>query len=380
MKKIIFGLLTIFLVMMLAGCGLGKDNTLPPSQLVNFQPVLQLNALWAQSAGSGSSGYYLRLLPAANNNTIFTASYNGVISAISAQTGKVAWTVSLKENVTSGVAAGNNAVYVGTEEANVYALSQQDGHVLWKQAVSNEVLAPPQYADNTVIIETISGTLTALSAVDGHRIWRFDQSVPSLILHAAGQPQVADGIVVAGFSNGELTALNLKNGRVMWDQHVAYPTGDNPVSQMVDVTVTPVIVGDAVYAATYQGKVSGYNLQTGQELWEHNISSYSGIAASRTQLFVSDASSRVWAFDTDSGEVDWKQIHLLGRQITGPVLYSGNVVVADRYGYLHVLSAQDGHFLGRINLGDGALAQPILYANNLYVYTESGKLIAVTMK
>ena len=92
---------------------------------------------------------------------------------------------------------------------------------------------------------------------------------------------------------------------------------------------------------------------------------------------MADASSKVWAFDEDSGAVNWRQNSLLGREITGPVIYNNALVVADNYGYLHFMSLTDGHFLARVSIGNGALAQPISYAGNLYVYTSNGKLIAI---
>jgi outer membrane protein assembly factor BamB len=101
------------------------------------------------------------------------------------------------------------------------------------------------------------------------------------------------------------------------------------------------------------------------------------MAATTSQVFVSDADSNVWSFDEGTGAVDWKQAHLLGRKITGPVIYNGNLVVADGYGYLHFMSLADGHFVERIEIGAGALAKPIVYRGNLYVYTASGDLIAL---
>ncbi|OGT30959.1 MAG: outer membrane protein assembly factor BamB [Gammaproteobacteria bacterium RIFCSPHIGHO2_12_FULL_35_23] len=378
MKRLGLLIICLTLISLLAACGLGTDNTMPPSPLVQFQPTLQTNVLWSHNVGDGNGGYYLRLVPAASNGVIYAGSHKGVVTALDAKTGAVLWQVSVKQSITSGlVAGGGNAIYFGTGNAKLFALSMQNGQVLWKTAVADEILAQPQYVNGTVLVHTLSGNLAAYSAQDGHRIWSFDEDVPSLILHAAGQPQIAGNMVIAGFANGELVVLDINSGQVIWEQHVAYPTGDNPISQMVDITVNPVVVNGVVYAATYQGQIAAYSLDNGQLIWKHKISSYAGITANQSQIFVSDAKSRVWAFDEEAGAVNWRQLQLLGRGITGPVIYNDALVVADSYGYLHFMSLADGHFLARVSIGNGALAQPISYLGNLYVYTSTGTLLAI---
>jgi len=378
--KVLQCLFSLVVIGLLAACTLGKDNALPPSPLVKFTQTLQARLLWSQSTGNGAGGYYLRFIPAGDQGMVFTASRDGLVSAINAKTGQVVWRVQLRHQISSGVAAGGGGVYVGTDGAELIALSEKNGHVLWQHNTDSEALAPALYAGGRVIVHTISGSLSAISAKTGARLWRFDQSVPSLILHAAGQPQVAGGNVIAGFSNGELSVLNLYTGKLKWEQHVAMPAGDNPVTQMVDITVNPVVVDGVVYAATYQGQIAAYSLDNGQLIWQHQISSYAGIAANQTQVFVADATSNVWAFDENSGGVNWKQTNLQGRQITGPVIYHNALVVADRYGYLHFMSLRDGHFLARMSIGQGAISQPVVYRDVLYVYTSNGNLLAIHTK
>ena len=381
MKRITLIIVGVLTALMLAGCSpLGHDNTTPPSKLVNFKSTVNVQTVWKSSIGYGDVGFYLRLVPTAANGKIFAASHNGDIRAYNAATGQQLWAVNVHQNITSGAVAGDGKVFVGTGTAQLVAVSQKTGHMIWHRNVSGEVLAQPQYAKGIVIVHTMAGTLSAFSSDDGHRLWRFDQTVPSLVLHAAGQPQVAGNYVIAGFANGQLSVLSLTTGRVVWSQHVAFGMGNNPVSQMVDITVNPVVVDGVVYVATYQGQVAALNLGNGQVTWQHKISSFAGMTADQQRVYIADAKSIVWAFDEDSGSVDWKQVALKGRQITGPVVYKNMLVAADRYGYLHFMSLSDGHFLARVSMGSGALAQPIVYRGNLYVYTSAGDLLAVRAK
>jgi outer membrane protein assembly factor BamB len=378
MKRLSLCLMTVLMALALSGCNpLGKDNNIPPSPLMKFKQTVSVQRLWTASVGNGDGGYYLRLVPAAANNTVFAVSHNGNVMAYAANTGRLRWGTSLRQSITSGVVAGDGNVYVGTGAARLVALSQKTGKIMWSRTLTGEVLAQPQYAKGIVLVHTVAGTLAAFSADDGHRLWRFDQHVPSLILHAAGQPQVAGNYAVAGFANGQLSALGLTTGRVVWDQHITIPMGDNPVARMVDITVNPVIVDGVVYVTTYQGRVAALNLGDGRMIWQHKLSSYAGMTADRSRLYIADAKSELWAFNEASGAVAWRQTRLRGRQITAPVIYKNMLVTADRYGYLHFMSLSDGHFLARVSMGRGALAAPVSYRGNLYIYTSAGKLLAV---
>jgi len=361
---------------LLSACG-AKDNTLPPSPLVQFTPSIKVAQLWQTQVGNGDGGYYLRLQPAASQGVIYSSSYDGLVTATNAKTGATLWQVNTRTNLTSGVAAGGGNVYVGTANAKIIALSAKNGQVVWKTSVTSQVWATPQYARGMVLVETMTGNLTALSAVNGSRIWRYDEQVPSLILHAASQPQVANNNVIAGFSDGVLGVFNIQNGNVLWRVPIALPKGSSIVEQMVDITVNPIVVDGIVYVATYQGHIAALSLDNGQVIWQHKISSFAGMTADGDRVYVTDADSRVWAFDESTGAVDWRQNNLLGRQATGPTLYNNNiVVVADRYGFMHFMSKSDGRFVGRVSTGDGALAQPLSYNGNIYVYTSGGSLLA----
>lgn len=378
MKKLVTITGSLILCALLAACHpLGKDNSIPPAPLTRITPTLPVHVAWTQHIGDGNAGYYLRLTPATSNGKIFAASHDGVIAAMNAQSGRTIWSTNIGKPVSSGLATGQNKVFVGTGNAQVVALSQTTGKVIWRRTVSSQVLAPVQYSHGIVLVHTIAGSLAGLSASDGRLVWRYDQSVPSLILHAAGQPQVAGNLVVSGFANGNLSVVNLYSGQTLWSRQIAIPMGDNPVSQMIDITVNPVVVSGVVYVATYQGRVAAIDLTSGQIIWQQKMSSFAGITADSQRVYVSDAKSRVWSYDEGSGAVDWKQTALLGRQITGPVVFGSALVVADRYGYLHFLSLTDGHFIARLGLGDGALAAPITYRGMLYVYTSNGDLVAV---
>ena len=102
-----------------------------------------------------------------------------------------------------------------------------------------------------------------------------------------------------------------------------------------------------------------------------------GIAADKDRVYISDAKSHVWAFDAESGRVDWRQSQLEARNITGPAIMGNYLVVGDAEGYLHWLNKQDGHFVARVQVNSsGIIAAPVVVNSILYVVTMDGHLAA----
>lgn len=366
-------------VISLSACNtFSKDNTMPPSPLVDFAPSVQVNTLWSVKVGHGAGKYYLRLNPGHNNQAIFAANYDGTVSAVSLKTGEILWSNKLNAHLTSGIDVCSGRLFVGTEDGNLMALKADTGDVVWTAPVASEILATPTTTGDMVIVKSLGGTLTALAQSDGRELWRFTQAEPDLILHAASQPVVAGGIVVAGFSDGKVAALKASNGRALWTKTIVEPQGSTDIERMVDIDVTPIVVQGVVYIATYQGSIAALDLKTGRLIWRHRISAYSGVTADYQHLYITDDKSYLWCFDEDSGAVIWRQTQLSGRMLTGPALLGDYIVVADGYGYVHWLAKSNGRFVARVPVvgESGTFVSPLVLNNTVYVYTQNGTLFA----
>lgn len=358
-----------------------KDNTPTPAPLVNFPAQARVQTLWYTSTAAGSNNDYLKLTPAINGTTIFTTSKNGNVAANDMQTGKSLWKTNTGAEISGGTAAYGNLVFVGSREGNLYALDQTNGKILWKATSSSEILAPAAASNNTVLVKTIDGRVTAFSTIDGHELWKYQQTEPNLILRGSSAPQISRDSAIVGFENGDLVKLSIRNGGVQWEKTIADPQGIFAIQRMIDIDADPIITGNRVYAATYQGRIAALDLSSGNELWNHDISSYSGIASDSNKVYVSDAESNVWAFNTSGGRVSWEQTKLAARTITGPAVIGNYIVVGDAEGYLHWMDKQDGHFVARTWVNkSGIAATPIVNNNLLYVYSKDGHLAAYSIR
>jgi len=331
----------------LSACGSSPSPVLPPAPLKTIKQPMPVNRVWDSKIGVGADDNYLKLGPAIDGQHGFVTDDKGHVRAFDVHSGKALWDVKLDLPVTGGVGLAGNRVLVGTRRGQVVALSKDDGHVLWRSTVSSEVLSPPRGAQGVVVVRTIDGRLFGLNADSGKREWTYDANVPVLTLRGTSAPVIDNGIVVCGFDNGKLVALTLNDGTVLWDTTVAVAHGRSELQRIVDIDGDPVIRGNTVYVASYQGRVAAVQLDSGRMLWARDISSYAGLTVDDKKVYVTDASGDVWALDRYAGATLWKQDKLKRRQLTAPVLDGKYVVVGDYAGYLHWLSTNDGHRVAR---------------------------------
>ncbi|MFU8797619.1 MAG: outer membrane protein assembly factor BamB, partial [Gammaproteobacteria bacterium] len=334
------------------------------------------------NAGKGvGADTYLKLSPGYTNGSVFSADKTGRIVAMNAKTGAQQWQLNTKLPITSGLAAHNNILIVGANDGQVWALNTQNGQTIWRGRVQNQVLATPTILSEAVLIKTIDGQVCSLDIKTGKPNWCHDHGAPTMILRGSSSPQYADGLVIAGFADGKLIALNAHTGKLVWERTIAVPKTTSIVDQLVDIDVDPRISHNIIYVATYQGNIAAVALRTGQIIWEHPISSYSGLVLGDRLLFVSDAQSTVFAFNRTDGDVIWQQKALANRFITGPVLLNDTIVVGDKLGYLHFLAQNDGHMVARVHVEKkhGMITDPLVAGSSVVVNTVEGKVTAYTL-
>ncbi len=379
MKKITSLLLFTCLFSLLCACSafFDKDNTPPPAPLIQFTPETTVHPLWTAHPNKGSGEKYLKLLPAVSNQTVYTASHNGLVTATDNGTGKTRWQISIGREITAGVAADHSLVLIGTHNGDLFALDPANGNILWKAHASSEIFACPTIGQNLVVIKTIDGQLSALGKTDGQLHWHYQQMEPTLILRSASSPQISQHNVIAGFANGNLVKLTLQGGNLIWQNTLASATGSFAIQRMIDIDADPIIFDNQVYAATYQGRIAAIDFNSGDSRWTKDISSYTGLSVDSHQVYVSDAQSHIWAFDRNTGHINWDQAELAARNITGPVIMGNYLVVGDGEGYLHWLSRNDGHVVARIRVAhSGIVATPVVINRVLYAVTQDGHLSA----
>lgn len=320
-----------------------------PAALAKFKPALRVQEVWAQQVGNGVGKQYVKLAPLVERDRVYAADGEGHIDAFNVKDGELVWSSDIHALINAGPGDGSNLLLFGGN-AEVIAVRKSDGRIVWRTPLSSEVLSMPVRRGNVVVAHTVDGVLYGLDAGDGHQLWHYSQDVPLLTLRGVGEPQIDGGIVVAGFADGHVTALSVTDGSLIWDQVLAVPRGRTDLERMVDVDGNLVVSEGVVYAVGYQGRLSAFALSNGHLMWTRNLSSYTGIAATANELYVTDADGNVWALSRSDGGTLWKQSALHGRELSAPAVQGDAIVVADYQGYLHWLSREDGRLIARVRV------------------------------
>ena len=374
-------LVVLGLCILLQGCTqvdnyvLGKDNTPKPTPLVPIVSKANWVEKWSVPIGKANkSRSYLKLRPVIRGNVVYTADASGMVQAIDKQKGQVLWSKQIDSGIASGPTLAEGHIAVGTNTSKVVLLKQTDGQEAWHAQVSSDILSKPVIADNHVIVKTVDGNVYAFNAKTGEKIWVVDHGSPSLILKASSSPVVMDKMILVGFSDGKLDAIDMNFGHVMWQRSIAYASGSSDVERLVDIDADPIVRGNVVYLASYQGYVGALSLENGQFIWNKPASTFQNMAIDATTLYMTDSDDVVWAFDRQSGLVKWKQVSLKARGLSEPVLMGNRLVVGDRTGYLHLMSTQNGEFVARTQLSGAIDIAPAVSGHRVYVMTANGKL------
>jgi outer membrane protein assembly factor BamB len=236
---------------------------------------------------------------------------------------------------------------------------------------------------NLVVTRTTDGRIAAYDLANGGMKWFHDRNLPALTVRSLGSPSIHGDLVIDGSAAGKVLAMSLQDGRSVWETTVIVPRGRSEVERMVELDADPVLQGDIAYVTGFQAGLAALDTTSGSILW-HQKTAYTShaVVVDRKSLYVTDNSSDVWKMDLTNGADQWKQDVLHQRRLTVPARIRDFLVVGDFEGYLHLLRADNGSLVGRLEVEseDPIIATPLVFEDTLYVLTSKGVLAAVKIE
>lgn len=346
-----------------------------PAELPALEREARVRELWSASTGNADRFVFS---PAQADGSVYTAARDGTVIRFDAGRGRVLWSASVSVRLSAGVGTDGRTVAVANEDGEVVALDAETGRQRWSARVSSEVIAAPAVGAGLVLVRSIDNRVFAFGADDGKRRWIYQRAPSSLIIRSPAGITIDGENAFAGFAGGKLAAIALSNGGLRWEATVALPKGGTELERVTDVVGEPVVQGQEVCAAAYQGRVACYEAATGRQLWARDVSSLTGVSLDARYAFVSDDRGAVQAFDRTNGRSLWKQDKLAHRQLSRPQPLGDLVAVGDLEGYVHFLARETGAFVGRYSTdGTPVRAAPKPIPGGLLVQTQNGALYAL---
>ncbi|WGZ95960.1 MAG: outer membrane protein assembly factor BamB [Candidatus Thiothrix putei] len=352
----------------------------PPKALKDIKTTAAVRTVWQVSTGSGIGKDYVRIHPNVDENAVLVAGGRSASAWNKVNGGRI-WQTTLDSDVTGGVNSGEGGVFLGTANGRAIALDRQTGKVRWSSPLGSEVLAVSPAKNGVVVFRTGNGGLHGLSAQDGQILWQQGRKSPTLSLRGTSTPIVVGGMVIAGFDNGAVTAFDMQSGKGLWEVTLSVPRGSSDLDRMTDVDGEMKALGEALFAASYNGRIAGINMRDGSVAWAAPYSSYTGVEADPNGLYTSSDTGDVWKLEPLSGNPVWKLDDLQRRQPTAPALFGQYLVIGDYQGYLHWINTSNGQIAARTQ-GDkaGYTVAPVKEGNAVYSLGKSGLLSAFSIQ
>jgi outer membrane protein assembly factor BamB len=361
-----FSLLTGIVLLSLSGCstlgntastvggwfGMGAKSAVKPNALPEIKPSVTLKQVWQGTTSELGRGV---LMPVMEGDGVFAAGGKGGVVRFQVQNGHEDWKADLGKSLAAGAGTGGGLVLAGTYKGELFALDSMTGQKRWESQLSSEIAGVPVVAGDVVVVRTGDGKIHGLSFVDGKRKWLFTRQLPSLALQISKGLALKEGVVYAGFAGGKLVAIDSRNGAQLWEASVAIPRGATELERVADVAGKPAVDDRLVCAVAYQGRVACFNRSNGSGIWNKDTSSDVGLTMDEQNVYVTDDKGAITAYDKDNGRAIWRQDKLANRNVSAPLALGKYVVVGDFEGYVHVLSTEDGSFVGQAKADGSAI-------------------------
>ena len=125
------------------------------------------------------------------------------------------------------------------------------------------------------------------------------------------------------------------------------------------------------------GSIGGFDLRTGEPVWDLPVSGTETPWLSGDYLYTVVNGNILSAISKHKGKARWSHRLSEGGTWAGPVMGSGNLIVASSTGRLAFISSQTGQPVNNIDLGDPVFISPVVANGTIYVLADTGRLIAL---
>lgn len=236
------------------------------------------------------------------------SSVNAGIVGRSMESGTLRWRAGVGSSVRGGVAADDDTVYAGTDEGLLVALRADTGEEAWRLELPGAVAAAPAVSADLVVAvsqdrATASTTVMAVDADSGEESWRFTTPPATL---GATPAAVGESAAFVGMGDARVHAFDLDSGAERW----ATRARASALGTVVFFTPeqTPALPGDPVVADL--AHLARFDARTGEEEWVFRFPSLlatSSPAVVEGSAIVGDGEGTLSAVDLDEGVVVWRR-------------------------------------------------------------------------
>ena len=263
---------------------------------------------------------------------------------------------------------------VGNQKGQLFALDQATGETKWTAQLSGAILAPSLIHAGRVITVSNDGTVFAHEVETGKQAWTYNLPNVQFSLRGQAAPVAIDARnVLIASANAYIYAIDAISGIPKMQRRVAVSEGRSDIQRLIDIDGEPVVAGQFVVTTSYQGQVTVLDLASQQVVWSEDASSIQRPEVKGNGVFVAQTDGKITAYEITTGNKLWENDQLLNRQLSNPVMLGNDLVVGDLDGVLHLLDPSTGTIIGRSKTS-GEVRTLRVIDNQLYVATRKGAM------
>lgn len=363
------------LTLALAGCANKgvKVEEAKPSPLPKLEQAKTLVPVFSQNVASTDEADPLRMRLDVDHGVIFVINPNGEVEAFQGK--QRLWQKKIsKQGLSSGVEAKDGLVVVGSPKGQLFALDQATGETKWTAQLSGAILAPSLIHAGRVITVANDGTVFAHEVETGKQAWTYNLPNVQFSLRGQAAPVALDARnVLIASANAYIYAIDAISGTPKMQRRVAVSEGRSDIQRLIDIDGEPAVAGQFVVTTSYQGQVTVLDLASQQVLWSEDASSIQRPEVKGNGVFVAQTDGKITAYEITTGNKLWENDQLLNRQLSNPVMLGNDLVVGDLDGVLHLIDPSTGAIIGRSKTS-GEVRTLRVIDNQLYVSTRKGAM------
>ncbi|WP_075219408.1 outer membrane protein assembly factor BamB family protein [Acuticoccus yangtzensis] len=325
--------------------------------------------------------------PIVSGDRVYIYAPDGTVTALSLSGGGRVWSTSLRPEgerdsaVGGGVTASGGRIYAATGYGEVVALDAGSGAEIWRSDLDAPLRGAPTAGGGKIFVVSQKNQVFAVNEEDGTKAFEYDGIPEQAGLLASASPAVSGDKVVIPYSSGEVMAFSIASGEPVWQNFVTRPSRSLAIAGLNDVTGSPVIDGDTVYATGVAGKTIAVSLSSGDPKWSADIGSAHTPVVSGSSIFLLDIGGRLVALNKSNGEVLWARTLPSERRrdaaYVGPVLAGGALYAISNDGRLITANPQTGEIIADRSLGSKAFTAPIVAGGQMIYVSGAGEITAL---
>jgi len=341
-----------------------------PKELEPIVAPITVRPVWNQRL----SAVQFPLTVAVNGNVLTLATSDGSVLAMEAESGRVVWRADVGAKISAGVGSDGTLAAVVTRDGELVAL--EGGRVKWKKVVGVRVATAPLVAGGRIFVLGVDRTIHAFDASDGIKLWQVQRPGDALTLSQTGVIVAFKNTLVVG-QGPRMAGFDPVTSSLRWEAPLGSPRGANEVERLADLIGPVVRSGDLICARSFQAAVGCVDAQLGNVAWTKNVGGTDAINGDAELLFGADASDRINAWRTPTGDTAWTSESLMFRGLGPPGVVGQSVVFGDASGTLHWFSRAKGESQARLTTDGSAIATPpVSVGGVLVVVTRGGGVFA----